>query len=71
MRSIIYSILGLVSLVPVFASAFVSDFGRDGYGMMGYGYGSGMGTFMVAGGIVWTVVGILAGVWLWQNINKK
>ena len=56
------------------ASAAWGNYG-DGYGMYGMmGYGGGMGGFgffMVFGGIVWTVVGVLAGVWLWQQINKK
>ena len=63
-------IIGAVALMPSIASACIFDWGNGGgYGMMGYG-GSG-GAFMVVGGIVWTVVGILAGVWLWQNINRK
>lgn len=53
----------------------LANFGgySDGYGMMGYGVGmmGGFGFFMVAGGLVWTIVGVLACVWLWQNINKK
>lgn len=68
MKTITYTVLGFAILVPTFASACFEDFGY-GYGMMGYGGGA--GTFMVAGGLVWTVVGILACVWLWQNINKK
>jgi len=70
MKTITYTILSLAILTPVFASACFENFG-GGYGMMGGYYGGGMGTFMVAGGLVWTIVGILAGVWLWQNINKK
>ena len=69
MKKITYTILGLAVLTPSLASACLSDWGLGGgYGMMGYGGGS---AFMVIGGIVWTVVGILAGVWLWQNINRK
>lgn len=71
MKTITYTFLGLVVLVPALASAclFDSDLGYGGYGMMGYG--GGMSFFMVAGGLVWIIVGILAGVWLWQNISKK
>ena len=71
MKIIIYTILGLAITVPSFASACFGDLdgSRYGYGMMGYGGGASF--FMVAGGLVWVVVGILAGVWLWQNINKK
>lgn len=70
MKTIIYTTLSLAVLTPALANAYFEDLGRyDGYGMMGYG--GGMGTFMVAGGLVWTIVGILACVWLWQNINKK
>lgn len=71
MKKITYAVIGLAVLVPAIASACLFDWGATsgGYGMMGYGGGG--GTFMVLGGIVWTVVGILAGVWLWQNINKK
>lgn len=68
MKTITYTVLSFAILVPSLASACFEDFDFR-YGMMGYG--GGMGTFMVAGGIVWTVVGILACVWLWQNINKK
>lgn len=70
MKTITYTILSLAILTPAFASACLSS-RSDGYGMMGGYHGGGMGTFMVAGGLVWTIVGILAGVWLWQNINKK
>ncbi len=63
-------IIGAVALMPSIASACISDWGAgSGYEMMGYGGGA--STFMVFGGLVWIVVGILAGVWLWQNINKK
>lgn len=70
MKTIIYSALGLTLLTPSLASACIENLGRySGYGMMGYGGGS--MAFMFAGGLVWTVVGVLAAVWLWQNINKK
>ncbi len=72
MKKITFTVLGLAVLTPSLASACLFDLGYNGvgggYGMMGYGGGS---AFMVIGGIVWTVVGILAGVWLWQNINRK
>ena len=45
----------------------------DGYGMMDWGYGM-MGGFGYLAGltwIVWTLVGIFAAIWLWQQINKK
>lgn len=70
MKKIIYSILGVAVLSPSIASACIEDFGVR-YGMMGGYYGGGLSTFMAMGGIVWIMVGILAGVWLWQNINKK
>ncbi len=63
-----FTMIGLALLVPALASACFEDWG-GGYGMMGYGGGAGF--FMVAGGLVWIVVGILAGVWLWQNISRK
>lgn len=70
MKIILYTALSFTILAPTLASACLENLGRyGGYGMMGYG--GGMGTFMVAGGLVWTAVGILACVWLWQNINKK
>lgn len=68
MKKITYTILSLAVLMPTIASACIFD-RSGGYGMMGYGGGA--GAFMVTGGIVWTIVGILAGVWLWQNINKR
>lgn len=69
MKNIAYIALLSVLVSPIFASACIWDIDGIGYyGMMGYG---GSGFFMVMGGIVWLVVGILAGVWLWQNINKK
>lgn len=64
------TIIGIALFAPFFASACIEDVWRGGYGMMG-GYGGGFGFFMVAGGIIWTVVGVLAGVWLWQQVNKK
>lgn len=67
MKTITYTALGFVALMPAIVSACIGDLDR-GYGIMGYGGGA---TFMVMGGLIWTVVGILAGVWLWQNINKK
>lgn len=70
MKKITYAILGAAVLSPSIASACIEDFGV-GYGMMGGYNGGGFSTFMVMGGIVWIVVGVLAGVWLWQNINKK
>lgn len=69
MKKITYAVLGFAILVPSIASACLFDSGTGvGYGMMGYGGG---GAFMAVGVIVWTIVGILAGVWLWQNINRK
>lgn len=68
-KTILYSTLGLLVSFPLLASADIYGFG-SGYGMMGYGGGEGS-FLMVACMIIWTVVGILASVWLWQNINKK
>lgn len=70
MKKITYAFIGFMVLAPSIASACLFDwgYGNSSYGMMGYGGGS---AFMVVGGIVWTIVGILAGVWLWQNINRK
>lgn len=68
MRTILYAILGFTFVSPLFVSACFYDL-DSGYGMMGYGGGAGF--FMAAGGLVWVAVGVLACVWLWQNINKK
>ncbi len=42
---------------------------------MGDGYGyemmSSLGGFMILTWLVWFIVGILAAVWLWQQISKK
>ena len=38
-----------------------------GYDMMGGG-GAGL---MTLSGFVWLIVGVLAAVWLWQQITKK
>ena len=69
MKTIIYTFLGAMLTVPAFANACMTEFSRGGYGMMGHS--GGMSVFMVAGAMVWTVVGILVAVWLWQHINKK
>lgn len=45
--------------------------GKYGYGMMGGGGYGGVGILSVMMWSVWLVVGILAAVWLWRNINKK
>lgn len=73
MKTILGATLGVAIATPSLAFACLNGEGyRLGYGMMGYGSGmGGFGFFMAFGGIVWTVVGILAGVWLWQQINKK
>ena len=71
MKTILRVALGITAITPFVALADWGNYG-GGYGMMGYGGGmGGFGFFMAAGGIVWTVVGILAAVWLWQQINKK
>lgn len=75
MKTILGATLGLAGAAPMLASAAWGNYG-DGYGMYGMtGYGGaitgGFGFFMVAGCLAWTVVGILAAVWLWQQINKK
>jgi len=70
MKILKYAIFGIAILSPALASACFSNWGFNGtYGMMGYG--GGMGTFMFVGGVVWTLVGILAVIWLWQHISKK
>lgn len=70
MKNITYALVSFAIALPMFANAYINDFG-GGYGMMGYGYGNGSHFFMTAAGIVWIIVGILAGVWLWQHIDKK
>lgn len=71
MKTILTTVLGLMVSMPAFTFAAYGNYG-DGYGMMGYGGGmGGFGFFMIAGGLIWTVVGILVAVWLWQQINKK
>jgi len=69
MKKILYGLLGLTLTAPSIASA---QYGY-GYNMMGNqgNMMGGFGTFMAVGGIVWTIVGILAIVWLWQHIDKK
>lgn len=68
MKKILYVVLGATLSAPLVASA---QYGY-GYNMMGYQGGMGnFGIFMTIGGIVWTIVGILAIVWLWQHIEKK
>lgn len=73
MNKVFTVIAGSALVLPVIASANWDSTGGYGtYGMMGYGAGmGGFGFFMVFGGIVWTVVGVLAAVWLWQQVNKK
>lgn len=69
MKTIATAVVGIALSAPLLASAYWGD----GYGMMGYGYGmmDGVGFLGGFGCIVWTIVGILAAIWLWQNINKK
>lgn len=71
MKKITGVVLGFALMIPSLANAYFQGFDDSygGYGMMGYGGGGSI--FMVMGGFVWTIVGILAGVWLWQNINRK
>jgi hypothetical protein len=73
MKKITYTVLGLAILMPAITYACFSEWGLNGgYEMMGYGGGMGsFGLFAVMAWSVWIVVGILACVWLWQNINKK
>ncbi len=63
---IIFTItIGLASMIPFVASA--GDIGGiDGYSIIDYGRG-----FMLMAGAVWLAVGVLAIIWLWQQINKK
>jgi hypothetical protein len=71
MKTILVAAFGVALTLPIFALAGFGNYG-EGYGMMGYGTNmGGFGFFMAAGGIVWTIVGILAAVWLWQQINRK
>lgn len=71
MKKILYTLSGLLLAVPAIASA-----------QYGYGYGNNMmgyqnhavewiGSLFVICIVVWTVVGVLAAVWLWQHISKK
>lgn len=70
MKTITYAVLGLIVFVPALASACFSASNLGGrYGMMGYGGGAHF--FIGIAGLVWTIVGVLAATWLWQNINKK
>lgn len=72
MKIILGTVLGLIISTPSIVLALEPIYRGGSYGMMGYGGGmGGFGFFMAFGGIVWTVVGVLAGVWLWQQINKK
>ncbi len=62
-----FSIATALALVaPFIASANIM--GGDGYkyGMMGYG-----GGLMLLTWLVWLIVGILTAVWLWKQISKK
>ncbi len=60
-----FSIATVLALVaPFIASANIM--GGDKYGMMGFG-----GGFMLITWLVWLIVGIFAAIWLWQQINKK
>lgn len=69
MKTILSITLGLALATPILALA---DWNDSSGGIMGYGGGMGsFGFFMMTGGIIWTIVGILATVWLWQQINKK
>lgn len=62
------SFLAKLAVLALPLSAFA-----DGYGMMDGGYGMAGGFGYLAGltWIVWTLVGIFAAIWLWQQINKK
>lgn len=64
MKKTIGTVLGLVFVIPIMASANMG--GGYGYSMMGFG-----GGFMILTWLVWFIVGILAAVWLWQQISKK
>lgn len=63
MKTLIGMFLGLGFFTPIFAHAY-----------MGYGYGmmdSNVSGFMILTWAVWFTVGVLAIVWLWQQITKK
>ncbi len=62
-----FSIATVLALVaPFVASANMLGGDGYGYGMMGFG-----GGFMLITWAVWLIVGILAAIWLWKQINKK
>ncbi len=54
----------LALAAPFVASANILD--GEKYGMMGFS-----GGFMLVTWVVWLIVGILAAIWLWKQINKK
>ena len=56
----------LLFTTPLVTNAYMGN-GYGGYGMMGYGGSS----IMILISLVWLIVGILAAVCLWQQINKK
>lgn len=58
-------IIGAVLTLPMIASA-----NPYGYGMMGYGSVGTIGFFAIVTWLVWTAVGILAAMWLWQQVKK-
>ncbi|MEK7459969.1 MAG: hypothetical protein AAB628_00230 [Patescibacteria group bacterium] len=64
MKKILGTVFSLMFVIPMIASANMGD---------GYGYEmmSSLGGFMILTWLVWFIVGILAAVWLWQQISKK
>lgn len=69
MRKIFNLLKFSLLVIPFFALADGDGMMMDGWGM-GWGMGAG-GWFFGITWIVWLIVGILAAVWLWQQINKK
>lgn len=63
--------LSNISLFAFGMMGYPYDGRSGGYGMMAGRGGEAWGLLVLLIAIVWTTVGILAIVWLWQNIHKK
>lgn len=64
----IFWFLPVLALAQVEPAAYNPEMMTGGYG--GGSVWSVFGWLMLLGMLVWTVVGILAAVWLWKNISK-